>query len=551
MANDSAVKKDFLALSTFDDLAKLLGLTPKGLRYYCHTKPYKVFTLAKKAGGQRVISAPTGSLRTIQRRLAEILLDVYGGRAPVHGFAAGRSIKSNANPHVGREYVFNIDLANFFPSIHFGRVRGLFMSKPYSLPPGVATSLAQLTCYLGSLPQGAPTSPVVSNLICGGLDSRLKLLARSNKCRYTRYADDITFSCESNAFPKAIAIPSGTSWVPGPDLDAAITAEGFNINAKKTTMRRAGSRQVVTGLVVNERVNIQRSYLKAVRGMLGSLEQKGLAQAETDFHIKYEVKRSLTAKSFSAVLAGRINYIGFIKGWDSDVYLSFWRRAQKQQLVLRSGPVEISRQASRKALYDAIWLIDAGISEEYATQQSTGFSWGKYGIVTAAHAIGEYVAAGEWTQYAYVQVRRPHLQDGTVFKVKVLKVHPHADLALLEYPTPPLVSFRSAEGKGISPRDVVRILGFPHYHDGDGCTDQDFVVNATRVYSGIHHRVVVGSIITGNSGGPVLDRKNHVVGIALKGQQIPAHFSDKDSLSSFAIAETLDLLLEGGQASKH
>ena len=93
-----------------------------------------------------------------------------------------------------------------------------------------------------------------------------------------------------------------------------------------------------------------------------------------------------------------------------------------------------------------------------------------------------------------------------------------------------------------APRDVVRILGFPHYHDGDSCTDQDFVLNASRVYSGIHHRVVVGSIIKGNSGGPVLNQKNEVVGIALKGQQIPAHFSDKDSLSSFAIAETLDLL---------
>jgi len=148
MSNDSAIKKQFLALSTFDELANLLSLTPKALRYFCHAKPYKTFSLAKKAGGKRVICAPTGPLKTVQRRLAEILLEVYGGRAPVHGFATGRSIKSNASPHVGRKFVFSVDLANFFPSIHFGRVRGLFASKPYSLPLAIANSLAQLTCYL-------------------------------------------------------------------------------------------------------------------------------------------------------------------------------------------------------------------------------------------------------------------------------------------------------------------------------------------------------------------------------------------------------------------
>jgi S1-C subfamily serine protease len=286
--------------------------------------------------------------------------------------------------------------------------------------------------------------------------------------------------------------------------------------------------------------------------MICSLEQKGLTQAEMDFHTKYEIKQSLASgKSFAAVLAGRVNYVGFIKGWDSNVYLSFLRRVQNQNLVLRKGPIEISHQAARSVLYDAIWLIEAGVSKEYVIQQSSGFSWGKLGIVTAAHAVGEYTASGKWTQYAYVQVRCPHLNDGTVFKAKVLRVHPHADLALLEYPTSPLVSFKSTAGNTISPRDSVRILGFPHYRDGDSCTDQDLVVNASRVYSSIHHRVVVGSIITGNSGGPVLDQRNQVVGIALRGQQIPDHFSDKDELSSFAIAETLDLLLQAAaQVSK-
>ena len=195
------------------------------------------------------------------------------------------------------------------------------------------------------------------------------------------------------------------------------------------------------------------------------------------------------------------------------------------------------------ALYRAVWIIDAGISAEYAIEQSSGFSWGNYGIVTAAHSVGEYDQSGNWAKFDYVRVRQPHLGDGAIFPVKILAVHPHADLALLENPFTPLVSFEKGIGEMISQRDTVRILGFPHYHDGDSCTDEDFVVSASRIYSGIHHRIVAGSIIRGNSGGPALNQHNQVVGTALKGQQIPAHFSDKDALSSFVIAETLDLLL--------
>src|SRR5579862_8029792 len=190
MNDNSPVKKKFLSLGSFDELATLLDLKPAGLRYFCHTQPYTTFRLAKKSGGYRIISSPSGPLKGVQRKLAAILLEVYGGRSPVHGFAHSRSIKSNATPHIKRRYVLNVDLENFFPSIHYGRVQGVFISKPYSLPPTVAKALAQLCCYLGSLPQGAPTSPIISNLICGGLDAKLKALARAHRCRYTRYRSE-------------------------------------------------------------------------------------------------------------------------------------------------------------------------------------------------------------------------------------------------------------------------------------------------------------------------------------------------------------------------
>jgi S1-C subfamily serine protease len=283
--------------------------------------------------------------------------------------------------------------------------------------------------------------------------------------------------------------------------------------------------------------------------MIGSLENKGLPQAEQDFHSKYEAKQSLsTGKSFEKVLAGRVNHVGFVKGWDSSSYISFLSRLNRQGIFPRKHPATITQAASRSALYQSVWVIESGVSQQYAIQQSTGFSWGSNGIVTAAHAVGEYDNSGKWTPFNYLQVRQPHLGSGAVYKPALLKVDSHADLAILSYPFTPMTAFQLGSGRLLALRESVRILGFPHYHHGDSCTDQDFKINASRVYSGVHHHIVVGAIITGNSGGPVLNQKNEVVGVALKGQQIPAHFGDKDALSSFVVAETLEPLIAARQA---
>jgi len=164
-------------------------------------------------------------------------------------------------------------LADFFSSINFGRVRGLFLKdKNFELKPPVATVLAQIACFENELPQGSPCSPVISNLVGHVLDGRLARLARIHKCTYSRYADDITFSTNRKDFPLEIAVfVTGSSWQVGDELRSRIKDAGFEINDKKTRMQIRGSRQVTTGLTVNEKVNIQGDYYRSVRQMCKSL----------------------------------------------------------------------------------------------------------------------------------------------------------------------------------------------------------------------------------------------------------------------------------------
>jgi RNA-directed DNA polymerase len=169
------------------------------------SEKYRSFRIPKKRkdAGKRVIQEPIPNLKIIQQKLLHVLQLVYNPKPSVHGFRQGKSIVTNAENHVKRRYVFNLDLKDFFPSIHFGRVH--FRAHPYNLNYKVATVLAQICSQPTGLPQGAPTSPIVSNMLCARMDSQLQTLAKRHYCYYTRYADDLTFSTSRRKFPAALA----------------------------------------------------------------------------------------------------------------------------------------------------------------------------------------------------------------------------------------------------------------------------------------------------------------------------------------------------------
>lgn len=279
------------AATSLSDVAVLLKLQPKTLAYILHgmsaEAKYISFKISKKTGGTRTISAPTTELKYAQKMLASLLQDCIDDINKAkdiksvlsHGFRRNRSIITNAVNHRNKRYVFNIDLENFFGAINFGRVRGFFIvNKNFQLNTSVATVIAQIACHDNGLPQGSPCSPVISNLIGHILDIRLAELALQNKCDYSRYADDITFSTNLRDFPTQIAEKEngeGSQFQAGQKLVKIIHKAGFTVNSSKTRMQHRISRQQVTGLVVNTKVNVRSEYYRAVRSMTHLLIRTG------------------------------------------------------------------------------------------------------------------------------------------------------------------------------------------------------------------------------------------------------------------------------------
>lgn len=274
------------SVNSVASLATLLGFTTSALNYILFKLPdaskYRTFTIPKRSGGVRTISAPDPRLKLLQKKLSSLLNDCLVEieedlQSPAHGFKPGRSIFSNATQHRRRRYVLNLDLEDFFPSIHFGRIAGyLEKSKHFGLDPKIAKILANLLCHNSALPQGAPSSPVVSNLLARMLDTQLARLAKRNRLSYSRYADDLTFSTNLKSFPPTVAKQvTEHKWELGDDLTSTIRSCGFRINNAKTRMQYKSSRQVVTGLVVNDKVSVPVEYRRWARAAVARLVSKG------------------------------------------------------------------------------------------------------------------------------------------------------------------------------------------------------------------------------------------------------------------------------------
>lgn len=269
---------------TKKEFALILGLNASFLTRTLYIRQvdsqYHQFLIPKRSGGFRTINAPTAELKDIQSRLSVLLLDcvdeINKSKKIVpklsHGFTRERSIITNAEKHINRRNILNIDLSDFFDSFNFGRVRGFFIKNSnFLLHEHIATVIAKVSCLNNSLPQGSPCSPVITNLIAHPLDIRLASLAKRNSCTYSRYADDITFSTRNKEFSIEIVNVEDCTVLIGNTLRKEIDRAGFKINDKKTRVQFSDSRQDVTGLVVNNKVSIKSEYWRITRSMCHKL----------------------------------------------------------------------------------------------------------------------------------------------------------------------------------------------------------------------------------------------------------------------------------------
>ncbi len=316
---------DWLGLSV-GKVAWLIHKTSEGNRPRDERHSHYYYRwLKKRSGGVRLIEAPKPILKDVQHRILREILAKIPNHPSAHGFVAGKSIVSNARPHVGNRVVLKLDLENFYPNVRFNRVVAIFRSVGYSreaaiwlarlttsaLPWKVTLPRAesdQTTPYFPRhLPQGAPTSPALANLSAYSLDVRLSGLARSFGAHYTRYADDLTFSGPER-FLRSLAVFI-------PLVHRIVRAERFRANHRKRRVIRNNQRQSVTGVVVNDRTNISRAQFDRIKAILTNCERLGPGTQNRDGH-----------DDFAAHLRGQIAHVAHLNPARGEKLLDVYRR---------------------------------------------------------------------------------------------------------------------------------------------------------------------------------------------------------------------------------
>ena len=270
------------------ELHYLLGASNQTHSYY------RYFEIDKKSGGKRNISEPLPSLKEIQRWILDSILYKIEPSPNAKAYIPGRSIKDNARFHRKQNTVLSVDILDFFGSIKFKQVYTTFCSLGYSFP--VSMLLAKLSTLRGCLPQGAPTSAAISNIICIGIDEKFRELTLDKRIRYTRYADDITFSGDVDP---AIFIPM---------ISKVLLEHGFRMNKKKTKVMKRHQRQVVTGIVVNSKMQVPKETRRLLRQNLYFIEKFGL-----ESHLE---NRRITRSHYVNHLMGLLNHTLFVNPQD-------------------------------------------------------------------------------------------------------------------------------------------------------------------------------------------------------------------------------------------
>lgn len=564
-ALDEALKRT--NVSWFSD--NVLGMPYSQLKKMVYPKPvYKSFVIKKRNGTPRIIEEPHKDLKFVQKTILAFLSERAGPIKPaVHGFVQKRSILTNAQKHWAptTHHILNLDLKDFFPSITFRRIRGMLRKHPFDCSHEVATLIAHLCTINGTLPQGAPTSPFLSNMLCRKMDRDLTDLSRRYRATYTRYADDLTFSFNvrsTERLPSAICTVEDGNITPGAELSELITTKhGFAINPAKTRLRDRFGRMEVTGLTINSFPNVRRNFIDKIRGALNAWETHGYAAAQLEWEKrvtdsngfpceKIRWKRQTRTKfvpQLKNVLWGKLLFVRMVRGKEDALYTRLAERYNKacaaetkatpfvyEKLPIK--PVVRDYGSAEDAVFVLEWFGDyqssPGVHEDMAYSQGTAFAYRELNfLVTCDHVLSgakamvgtlEVNADYDAPEIVNKTLQLIHPRTKQSWPAKILYRNAQFDIAVVSFdlPHPPPHRYFSAIENSLTVRTNGILIGFPAYQNWNRPDFLDEkVLNRTEPNKGMISFTITGagSIRPGNSGGPFVDDRFRVAGVAQRG----------------------------------
>jgi len=470
----------------------------------------------KRDGSLREIFAPNWPLANIQRGIATLLGEIYRPSPRASGFVAQRGIKRNAEFHVGKKLILNFDLEDFFPSINMGRILFRLRAPPYHLSPVVSLMIAKLCTLNNSLPIGAPSSPVLSNIIASHLDGVLTTTARSHGSFYSRYADDITFSTNRGSFTHGIVHRdegSATGWSAGADLVAAVSTAGFSINPRKTRVLGKSDQQSVCGVTVNEQLSVDRRLLRSIRGAIHAWATYGKADAEKVFHEKFNWRGS---QDFETHLRGRLEYVKYISGPKRQ---STFNLIDKYNHLPERALPDIHYEkvpSPYEQMQLGTCLIECESNEEMQWFQGSGIRLKDGRVLTNYHVTHHTGGA-----HGIIHVRLPE-NLGFPVEMQISKLNKHFDACILE-PTDliwsNMISLHASDisFEKVRVQDQISISGFPAYVEGNEPEVSYGHVTGFQKLDGVPFAKTTNPVYKGNSGGPMFNARHQIVGLATRG----------------------------------
>ena len=485
---------------------------------------YIPYIIPKKSGDYRKIAAPCKTLKYIQRQIANFIYDEIDVKNCVHGFARGKDIKTNANYHLKRKHILNLDLKDFFDSITVNRVYGVFHGHPFNFPEKLSSCLAKIATYHGSLTQGSPLSPIISTLVCRRLDNDLKSFAVKYGLRYSRYADDITFSSIRTMKELFKENPVTSKIILCEELVDIITRNDFQINEDKVRYRNKTQRMEVTGLIINDKPNLVRNYRDQIRAMLHAWKKFGYENAEKEYLSKF----SRGHKSFKQVIYGKLNFYKSVRGVTDHYYQQMAKLfnilSPDMKLLLKPTPEEIIQKA--------VWVIENTVNVEKndspieRMSQGTCFFLKNIGIVTAAHVLfpNKKNAANEFdvdfnqspmTNFYILNPTNPSHR----INVQLVNLDRNRDWAVLSLKDANDLSinkdyFELESCCKIQTGTEIMLCGYPSFELGHQIRKETGQIVAKKTEHAVKKFEITADIRHGNSGGPILNNKIQVLGWA-------------------------------------